>query len=135
MTPDQINRACAELCGWKLAKSAYGDYEVLYRPDGSECRHCYNSGDWETLISFGQAIRYKKLPDFTASLDAAQMAFKALTEEQKKYALYKLWFLLFPSSDACPEDHFLLEDIVLLMLATPLQWCEAILRAAGRWVE
>lgn len=119
MNPEAINRACAELCGWKLAKSAYGDYEVLYRPDGSECRHCYNSGEWETLSSFGQALHYKKFADFTTSLDAAQMAFKALTPPQR--------------TDAC----WLLVELFKqpAMLATPLQWCEAILKAAGKWEE
>lgn len=91
MKPEAINRACAELCGWKQIDGMW------HHPDG-------------TPIGF--------TPPFTTSLDAAQMAFKALTDEQQMQAMFAL-----------PDD------LGWIFLATPLQWCEAILRAAGKWKE
>lgn len=99
MTNDAINRACAELCGW---------------------RDCYLSQNGEPW-GFNAGLSYSQaLPPFTTSLDAAQMAFKALTEEQQVRASYKI-INIAPGS--------------MPMLATPLQWCEVILKAAGKWED
>lgn len=100
MTNDQINRACAELCGWKYNGPA------ALKDEAHGCWIC--PGNMDHQLEF--------LPPFTTSLDAAQKAFRALTEEQQMQALLAL-----------PDD------LVWIFLATPLQWCEAILKAAGKW--
>lgn len=113
MTEEAINRACAELCGWR-ANGLCGP-DALHHP--TKCA-CFD----------GEAC---KIPRFTQSLDAAQLAFKALTDEQKASASAELGVMLELSN----IFDWSLNDVANVMLATPLQWCEAILRAAGLWKE
>lgn len=105
MTPDAINRACAELCGWTGINET-GGCPVGFDPQ---------------LVEAGQhAVNcVQRVPPFTTSLDAVQMAFKTLTEEQQWWAGF----------------HLAKFGIVNMLLATPFQWCEAILKATGKWEE
>ena len=64
-------------------------------------------------------------PSFTTSLDSAQMAFKALTKEQQDVAEFTLWKI---ARKPIGQPMF-------FMGCTPPQWCEAILKAAGKWEE
>lgn len=124
MTQEAINRACAELCGWKNVRMHYGTMvDARYRDE--------LIGDHEI---FGSAWR---IPNYTASLDAAQMAFRALHMPRRK--AQAIHILSIDILKLCPlaGDYFMAQevDVCAIMLATPLQWCEAILRAACRWEE
>lgn len=53
MTPDEINRKCAELAGWtKCSQGCWKDPSGMHNPPGSHS--------------------YANMPDFTASLDACR---------------------------------------------------------------
>ena len=68
------------------------------------------------------------------SIDAAQMAFRALTGAQRIKAIQ---ILSLDILRLCPlaGDYFMAQetDVAEIVLATPPQWCEAILKASGRW--
>ena len=118
MKPEDINRACAELCGWTGIH--------LYEDDAGPS---FWSGEppedyWKTQPPHLKAMRKgygTTLPRFTESLDAAQMAFRALAKEQQLGAAFQLCGLSTKHGG------------LIAMSATPTQWCESILRAAGRW--
>ena len=111
MTPEQINRVCAELHGWKHNK--YYDSEhgrrAWVQPDGRNV--------WED-----------QLPKYTESLKDAQELFKSLTEEEQEACASILCDLVAFDSEGWTET-----QVVKLMKATPAQWCEAILRAVEKW--
>ena len=117
MTPEQINRACAELCGWKLAPWSKDDRGRPMEPV-------------EMWFAPGETIPHEMFPlhRFTTSLDAAQMAFKSLSEEEQEACTSILCDLVAFDSEGWTET-----QVVKLMKATPAQWCEAILRAVEKW--
>lgn len=77
MTPEQINAAIAELCGWCHVASP--DYDAWYRPDG-----VYAGG---ATHDFKRSLENAGIPDYHSSLDAMSQAEAMLTDEEcKTYA-------------------------------------------------
>lgn len=110
MTPEEINQACAELCGF---------YQDRRRVAGD----LGYTDDWEDCWRDKEGKELHSLPSFTTSIDAAQKVFRAL-----------------PTMRQRAEANTILADIGLneassFMSLTPVQWCEATLRAAGKWRE
>lgn len=113
MTPEQINRLCAELDGlkaveeddlWSL-KYADGRYAQYPRGGISE-EHC-----WRVCC-----------PDYTTSYDAII----PLIQKQQGYIAADLFMWLNDQPHIeYPEP----------LYATPRQLCEALLRALGKWEE
>lgn len=71
-------------------------------------------------------------PDYTLDLNATQRVLRGLSAANLERALFRLHNIL--SGDAnCICSHW--NCLERFALATPLQWCEAILKACGKWED
>lgn len=107
MTDQEINKAIAEWCGWKI--------------------HPRETGLW---LKDGRGVS-RRLPNYTEDLNACHEAISKLTtwDEQKAYINELKWLAL-------SEDFILAEEALWkLMSATARQRCEALLRTIGKWKE
>lgn len=101
MTPEAKRIAIAEACGWRDIEPV-----LTMPPVGNPPR------------KLSQKIF---LPDYVNDLNAMQMAFGSLNEEQKRLCVYYVIKLL-------KTGQFLFD-------ATAAQWAEAFLRTTGKWVN
>lgn len=137
MTPTEINRTIAGLCGWDLWVIIKGGY--FYRPDAhgyTSCisdawkvpheiakRHEYLHGEDQVLI------RQAPIPNYHASLDACH--------EMEKH----LRWCAGNEKDMCHMWRAYGEELVRIggphwtWYSTAPQRCEAFLRLHGKWIE
>lgn len=107
MTNEQINERIAKLCGWKPTT------------DGGIC--------WD---SNGNAII--TYPNYAESLDACmEFSYKMSNDDHLRFQ-DELVFILPVGTYSFDEMGY---DRRLVIDATPLQRCEAFLRAKGQWDE
>ena len=127
MTPEEINQACAELCGWK---------HVVYTPARQVSASPYNVWIPSTHVGVrpidDEGDGKRGIPNFTDSLEAAQMAFNALDENSKVYAIGSLLKML---NLQCAFVVGITSVVELMTKITPAQWCEVTLKAVGKWRE
>ncbi len=123
MTQEQINRKCAELDGFKSVIKMVKEWDVID----------YNgNGEWvetprEMFERDGASVFPKSLPNYTTSYDAILPLIQKQTE--------KVQWNVFNHIVANGPKHFTLDNTLKLIRATPLQLCEALLRATGKWEE
>lgn len=112
MNTEQINVAMAELDGLKWHGDPAWEREAPY---------------WKNDVH-----SYMPLPPYTSSLDAVQRVFGKMTQAQQGEVVLKLWNLVGTEWTAT----MLMATVVTkCLLSTPLQWCEATLRATGNWKD
>lgn len=117
MTDEQINRACAELDGFKPITKMIKEWDVID----------YNgNGEWvekprEMFERDGASVFPEFLPNYITSYDAIL----PLIQKQNPVCRHTVCIQF--------ADTYL--QIKGIIGATPTQLCEALLRAVGKWVE
>ena len=107
MTTQEIIKACAELDGWRR-----GTFKDL--------GYATDTVIWISPDGNG----YEQLPHYTTSYDAIIPLI-----QKQEYAIRADIF----ESFAC--DTSWTEHALMMLGSTPLQLCEALLRATGKWKE
>jgi len=118
MTPEEIRIAMAETEGYTKIHMSRG--RPFSDDDEGQSRYndwCGGTPDCKSYID--------KIPQYD-SLDDIQRVFKGLTLAQRQSAAWSAARMLVEQGNSIPCSEF---------EATPAQWCEAILRAIGRWRE
>ena len=118
MTPSEINRAIAELCGWKW----------FDHPDVREKTKTFTLPDkWVTTPS-GELVCPHSVPNYHASLDACReflSTIQHVTEQQR--------FTMIVSDLRWKYQPLTHEIGWLFITATAPHLCEAFLRLHGKW--
>jgi hypothetical protein len=136
MTPEEINRAIAETCGWKWyripQKPIHGPrvYRCLFLPAVHEIDQ---SPEWliradgtESICNWHFLQKEGGVKDYHSDLNAMAEAERVLTYEQKKQYRWKLQEGFLPETPSGQE---------LLCHATSAQRAEAFLRTIGKWTD
>ena len=113
MTPDEIRIAVAECCGWQQHKYNRAYCSCPSTPKGAAIL-------WPT-----------GLPNYPASLDACAEFEKTLTFNFNAEKNGSEWMDYLEWLGYCGENNT--SELARLILATPLQRCEAFLRVKGKW--
>ena len=123
MTPEQINIAIAEICGWQ---------------SGTWFSDCYSGHGWlspgktqaDASASVGLIAWWpKELPNYSGSLDAMATAEATLTERHRE--LFPTFLdIVVVGSDNLDSDFAIAAETVF---ATAMQRAEAFLRLHGKW--
>lgn len=108
MTPEQINRAIAQACGWRSMP-----FDHWLDPQG-EVRGCFGAGDEQ-----------KFLPNYHGDLNATVEATKTLTEDQ-------YWPTFYDHLSAVTGGDY---NMRKMNEATAAQRAEAFLKTLGLWEE
>lgn len=116
MTPQDQIRALAELDGWRMT------YQVA------------EDNKWPTRKSWitdpcGKAQMIHNIPDYLHSRDALQ----SVLEKFDFQTWYKLNDILCPMLNVKTEFDNTTGIVIGVLMATPAQLAEAILRATGKW--
>lgn len=113
MTEEQIRIKVAEACGWKDIRDR-------------AISHNLNGRFWKTIHKFGTSPQglQNYLPNYTQSLDACREFDDKLKgcKDRESYCV-----------TLCKVVHGMDHLNVDVVLATPLQRCEAFLRMRGLW--
>ncbi len=113
-SPDPFKTVTGTCAGWPTVESADQERQNLIRL-GYHCGPLYTHP--------------AKLPDYLTDRNAVAKAFAALSADIRAEVCVNLL-------DSLDYDHVSMSSQTeAVMLATPAQWCEAILRAAGKWHE
>lgn len=116
MTPDQINRKIAEVCGWTFP-----------------CKHCAKFGmttQWRNPSDTG-CVEPSQLPNYFGDLNSVAEAEKILTDEQfQSYYEQRYW----EAAKQTPSADYIKYKRIWLSSTAP-QRCEALLRTLGLWEE
>lgn len=122
MTPEEINAAIAEECGWRWVENPT-TYIGGYWECGTRGEEGYRRGDW------GSKECCMDYPDYFHDLNACHEMEKALTDVTQQYE-YADWIETVAGSieDGCSHP-----SSFSRIHATAPQRCEAFLKTKGRW--
>ncbi len=125
MTPSQINRAMAELDGWKTTKRVCGCYEpIMQHADGRELCLCPGQLDYTTDLNAVAQVEARLTTEDELYDYMDKLAYVLTDKTHRKYLVYRFGL------------HCLsLYGIIRVCIASPIQRCEALLRAHGKWEE
>ena len=137
MTPEQINVAVAEFCGWvNTIQPSQDEYHFLTT---KELEEAGGNPVGRNFAMFPDGLHHR-LPNYTGSLDACVEFEWGLSDtlntipddqgwqSQRDLYRYHLENIVEPT---CAED-----DIIWFTItATPLQRCTALLRTIDKWEE
>lgn len=123
MTPQEINVAIAECCGWK--KCERPGYDGFWMPEG----YIYDKSAYSLLK------RDYDLPNYAGDLNAMHKAEKTLTQkEQERYWDELKDVIWLPVLAEYPDaNRTSMNEKLTLLFSTALQRAEAFLKVKGLW--
>jgi hypothetical protein len=118
MTPDQINIAIAELCGWKRGTKKEASFSNPAITIENEC--------WYQPPN---TFPFRRVPDYHSDLNAVHEAETQHGFHNLEYKRLLTW--------VCDHDwqHATVKTHRNPIFATAPQRCEALLKTVGKWTE
>lgn len=123
MTTEQQIKALAELDGWRIVNS----YQSIQ--DGQDINW------WRRDESSFTDCVDRELPHYLTSYDAIIPLIQKMNVHKRNDLIASLWKICGnePSINFWNEYNF--RGLFSMLVATPAQLCEALLRATGKWIE
>ena len=123
MTTQEQIKALAELDGWKQVTRSCCEWVVTDYNGNGEYQHKDKVGfERDGVFKF-----LNNLPNYLTSYDAILPLIQKQPLEVKDFIARSFVFL--PNTFPCNRD------VIKMLMATPAQLCEALLRATGKWKE
>ena len=123
MTPEEINRKIAELCGWKFIIGDYVSWDKVIEREGGRVAAWRNPQG----VCYEPADRI--IPDYYHSLDACAEFERTLTDTRQMEA-----YVFYIKQSFGILDNVYNVEFCLTTLTAP-QRCEAFLRMHNKWRE